>query len=185
MRRQIPLFLLSAALLLMPLTRPQPAQAVTILFEATDLGDTTPGDDLWQYTYLVSDFSFPADFGFSVFFDPILYTGLEDPPPFVNADWDIIALQPDPFLPDDGLYDALALVNNASLANPFTVSFVWLGGIGTTPGAQPFAIFDESFQTVAAGTTAPVPEPGTLVLLGTGLASLIAIRKRLQNRRGE
>ena len=66
------------------------AYAITIRFEATDLPDTVPLEDLWQYTYRVSDFNFDANVGFSILFDPSLYRNLEDPPPPINADWDIV-----------------------------------------------------------------------------------------------
>jgi hypothetical protein len=99
-------------------------------------------------------------FGFSIFFDWTMYAELESPPPAAGSDWDIITLQPDVNLPDDGLYDALALVSGASLSQPFTVTFVWLRQ--GSPGSQPFAIYDPSFQTIEAGTT--VPEPSVLIL---------------------
>jgi len=82
-----------------------------------------------------------------------------------------------------GRYSALALVNGASLADPFPLSFVWLGGPGTTPGVQPFEIneFDAQgnfIRTVESGVTTAVPLPGTLVLTAIGLAGLGAYRKR-------
>lgn len=152
------------------------SSATTILYEATDLADTTPGEDLWQYTYIVGDFVFDTDFGFTVFFDYQLYANLEAPPPSVNSDWDPIVWQPDSGIPDDGAYDALALVNGASLADPFTVSFVWLGT--GAPGAQSFDVYDSSFNTVESGQSAPVPEPGTILLLGSGLIGLAGLRKK-------
>ena len=45
----------------------------------------------------------------------------------MNADWDVIAVQPDPALPADGFFDALALSPGASLSDPFAIAFVWLG----------------------------------------------------------
>lgn len=141
------------------------ASATTIAYTATDLPDAVPGEDLWEYAYTVSGRTFAAGEGFSVFFDYTQYTLLESPPPAVSADWDIISLQPDVLLPDDGFYDALALVSAPSLTTAFTVSFVWLGT--GTPGAQPFDIYNPAFQTIESGVT--VPEPGTGLLLAAGL----------------
>jgi hypothetical protein len=177
------------------LIAPVPAEATTILFTATDLPDATPGEDLWQYTYQVSHFIFAANEDFNISFDRTFYRNLEDPPPAVQ-DWNIMTFQPDLNLPADGLYDALALVDGASLANPFTVQFLWLGGNSTMPGAQPFEVdaFDaqgrfirtiETGRTTAAGQMAPVPEPGTLFLLSTGLLGVVAWRAKARQQRGE
>lgn len=145
------------------------SHALTISYVAADLPDTIPGQDLWEITYSLDAFPFSAGYGFSVLFDPALYSGLEDPPPIVNDDWDVIVLQPDLLLPDPGRYDALSLAATPSIADPFRVSFVFLG-IGM-PGSQPFEVYNPSFNTVQSGFTV-VPEPGTgaLVLVGLLLA---------------
>ena len=153
------------------------ARAGTITYQATDLTDTTPGEDLWQYHYVLSGFTFSLDFGFDIFFplsDGFLVGDIKNTPP-PNADWDTLALQPDPGLPADGLYDALALVNNASLADAFVVDFIWHGT--GTPGTQRFEIFDDTFtiidegRTIPAGGT-PVPEPTTTLLFLSGAVLL-------------
>lgn len=154
--------------------------ATTISYEATDLTDTTPGEDLWQYSYTVGNFLFNMDYGFTIFFDYLLYANLEDPPPSVNSDWDPIVWQPDLNIPDDGAYDALALADGASLADSFTVSFVWLGS--GTPGAQPFDVYDPSFNTIDSGQSAPVPEPATILLVGSGLVGIIALKRKKRAR---
>ena len=123
------------------------------------------GEDLYRYSYALSDFPDSADFGFSIFFDAALYSSLESPPPSVGSEWDVLSLEPDPGLPADGLYDALALVDSPTTLAGFMIDFVWLGT--GAPGSQPFVIYDTSFATVESGPT--VPEPGTLVLLGSAL----------------
>jgi hypothetical protein len=161
---------------------PRAAQAITVLFAATDVAQPGPGGgDLWRYTYHVSGFTPQVDTAFEVLFDPALYQDVQDPPPAV-PDWQILTVQPDPNIPDPGRYSALALVDGASLAGPFTVEFVWLGAPGTAPGAQPFELnaFDalgHFLATLASSTTAPlqpsaVPEPASLLLLTTGLVGL-------------
>ena len=159
---------------------PAPAEATIIEFEATDLLDFVAGDDLWMYRYFVSDFVFDADQGFSISFDTALYRNLQDPLPSVGADWDLLAIQPSQALPSAGLYDALALVKDASLKHPFSLSFTWLGGPGSAPGSQTFTVnqFDEkgNIKILERGQTSQVPEPSTLLLVGSGLA--LALRRR-------
>ena len=53
---------------------PQPGIAVTFRFEVVDLADTTPGQDLWEYSYQVSGLTLTAGQGFTIFFDLGLYT---------------------------------------------------------------------------------------------------------------
>jgi len=157
----------------------QSAHSTIITYEAQDLTDTTVGEDLWQYTYNVSDHNFSADTGFSIYFDYTLYNDIQDPAPSVNADWDILTLQPDLFLPDDGIYDAYALIDNASLADSFIVNFVWLGR--NIPTSQAFELYDSSFNVIESGFTnsaiAPVPEPQGIFLIGIGIIGLMYSRR--------
>ena len=142
---------LAGAFAVFVFTLSPPGRAATMLFEATNLADTTPGEDLWQFTYRPVDFSFTANQGFTIFFDLTLFTKLQSPPTFVNADWDLLSVQPDPSLSSNGFYDAMALHTNPSLADPFTVTFVWLRtGV---PGAQSFMIYDTDFSTLQQGLT--------------------------------
>jgi len=159
------------------------AQATIISYEATNLADTTVGEDLWQYSYTVSDYSFNEFFGFQVFFD---YGDFDNITPVsASAEWDAISWNPDLIMgiPDDGVYDAMALVDNASLATPFTVNFTWLGsGI---PETQYFEIYDDNFAVIESGQTeqkasSPVPEPATILLFGAGLLGMITKKSCLE-----
>ncbi|MFH1673379.1 MAG: PEP-CTERM sorting domain-containing protein [Pseudomonadota bacterium] len=170
--------MLTAGLLVLLLFPVGKSHAIQILYEATNLADTTPGEDLWQYEYAVSDYSFDVDYGLTIYFDYSLYSNLVDPPPYVNDDWDPIVWQPDNGIPDDGAYDALALESGASLADPFAVSFVWLGS--GVPGSQFFEVYDPYFNTIESGDTAPVPEPATILLVGSGLLGLAGLGKRVK-----
>jgi hypothetical protein len=173
--KQIAFSMCVVGLLVALLLPPATSHAGTILYEPEDLFDTTPAQDLWQYTYTVSDYSFDMDHGFTVYFDYVLCSDLESPPPAVNADWDPIVWQPDLLLPDDGAYDARALSDGASLSDSFVVSFVWLGS--GVPGPQTFEIYDPDFNRIELGQTTPVPIPATILLLGSGLCALAGLRK--------
>jgi hypothetical protein len=181
--------LLTVGFFFMLLSFPRSTQATMIQFTATDI-DNGPGGDYWQYSYVLSDATFQKDSGFSIYFDRTLYGTLESLFPDVHADWDILTFQPDLALQADGFYDALALVNDASLVAPFTVQFVWLGAPGTTPGAQPFTIntfdtqggFSET-ETGQTQTPVPTPEPSSSVLFGTGLAGLLGLHLAMRHAR--
>ena len=159
------------------------SHAINILYQPTDLADSIPGEDLWQYSYTVSDYIFDMDYGFTIYFDYLLYADLEDPPPVVNDNWGPIVWQPDTAIPDDGAYDALAWEDTASLADPFTVSFVWLGS--GTPASQFFDVYEPGFITIESGGTAPIPEPATALLLlsGIGIFGLDRLRRRAKKHR--
>lgn len=177
------------------------ADAAAIYYSVQDVTDTASSGDLWEYSYFL-DLGLAAGQGFRVQFSPDLGPGspvgyrdlelLQVPNP---TDWfDPFVIQPDPGLPDDGFLDGLLLPLAgvpAVQTSPFVVRFVWTGG-PNGPGAQPFTLYslndiNDPFGAITdagGGTTqllgapAVVPEPGTLLLLGTGIAA--AVRRRFR-----
>jgi len=171
---------LVAGIIFMTAVFPALSGATTITFTASDLTDTTPGKDLWQYSYLVSDHVFAADTGFTIYFDYRFFEDLAAGP--IPAGWDLLVAQPNLALPDDGFLDALALSTPASLSDPFLVSFVW-SGTGA-PASQRFEVYTLPVQggidIVEEGrtTSSVIPEPGTIFLLGVGVLGLVAAKRR-------
>lgn len=168
------------------------ASAVTIEYVAQEIGGGS-----WRYSYYLSNVTFNQYQGFQIYFDFNLYSNIDPFPAAPNADWAPISINPDTFLNIDGNYDAIALVNAPSLADPFVISFSW-GGIGQ-PTAQNFSLysceddfcstgitFGQTGSTVARSTGGPnpnpdpnpVPEPLTSLLLALGLLGMSIIRWR-------
>jgi hypothetical protein len=77
----------------------------------------------WKYADVVNG-NFDAFGGFNIFFDPSLYSNVENPPFPVNVDWSVSTIELNAGLPAHGLYSATALVNNPSLAHSFTLTFI-------------------------------------------------------------
>ncbi len=171
-----------SACLLASLAPVMQAAAAVITFDATNVGGNT-----WQYDYEVANDSLGADIEeFSIFFAPGVYENLSVSGTPVG--WDSLVVEPDTEIPDDGWLDSLALgagIAPNSLLAGFSVRFDWLGQ--GAPGSQDFAIIDPlSFETLESGSTrsagTPVPEPGTLALLGLGLLGMRLSRKSKQLR---
>jgi len=158
--------------------------AVVIEYDLDALGGST-----YQYTYNVINDDMAAGVDeFSIFFDLNLYSDL-----LVTAspsDWDSVVFQPDPLLPDDGLFDSLSLsgtlVQGESI-DGFSVSFTWLGQ--DLPVSQLFNIVDpNTFEILVSGTTTvhqdgggnptPVPEPPLVLLFLMGLLGIAVSHRR-------
>jgi hypothetical protein len=132
-----------------------PSVRPAIVYEATDLQDITLGEDLWNYTSSVSGFDFSAQQGFSVFFGASSYKNLQELRPMLSLSRDVLAVQADVFLQDPGFFDRQALIDSASLATMFQVSFVWMGP--RSPAAQPYVSYDSNFTPLFSGNTALLP----------------------------
>ncbi|MEW8349262.1 MAG: putative Ig domain-containing protein [Candidatus Thiodiazotropha taylori] len=151
-----------------------------IYYESTDLGAGR-----YEYNYTVDNQTTSAIEEFTIWFDLGLYDNLllTGSP---TLDWDGLAVQPDPLLPDDGFADWLtfgAMINPGESLGGFTVEFDWLGS--GTPGSQFFEIIDPiDYSALSSGFTqvattqppASVPEPDTWLLMIFGLALLGVVR---------
>lgn len=153
-----------------------------IYYTATYLADGD-GGDLWQYTYTVSGDSFASGTGFVIDFENNLFVLEEKSQIAPNGDWEVSSHAYD-YDSDDypiTVYDAYAMNDNASLANQFSVAFIWTGG-NEGPGAQLFRVYDQNTGSILQdGMTAPVPVPGTVLLLGSALVALSAVGRRKNN----
>lgn len=60
------------------------------------------------------------------------------------------------------------------------LSFIWVGN--GTPSAQPYEIYDATFNILSSGTTqssvSNVPEPSSMILLVSGLAGIARFKKK-------
>jgi hypothetical protein len=158
------------------------ASAITVRYVATDLPEAPSAPDRWRYDYTVDAFPYAAGWGFTVYFDPLLYGAIETPLPAVGAGWDAVAFQPDPGS-FDGIYDVEATISSPSVATTFSVVFTWLGA--GEPGAQPFELRDPIYVPAQLGLT--VPEPQGAAAAAAVLAAFAAIaarRRRAAARRG-
>lgn len=150
---------------------PMAGHATTVSFDVTNISGNT-----WEYTYTVANDTLGFDIEeFTIFFDVGLYENLVATA--TPADWDPLVIQPDLGLPDDGFYDALALVIGIAPGNSlsgFGVQFDFLGA--GMPGSQLFQIVDpNTFDVLDEGFTTLVPLPGALWLFGSGLVGLVGV----------
>lgn len=150
------------------------AYATTINYTATSLGGNQ-----WRYDYTLANNSLQRPITeFTIFFDLGLYSNLATTTS--PQSWSVLAIQPDPNIPDGGFFDALSMSNGlapGSSLGGFQVIFNWLGS--SAPGAQRFDVIDpSSFTMLDTGRTVnPIPEPGStsLIFLGLGCISFVPV----------
>jgi hypothetical protein len=162
-----------------------PSYATSISYDITKVSGNT-----WEYSYSVTNDSLAVDIeDLSIYFEYGLYENITV---FgYPSGWDAYAYDPDVFfgLPEDGSYDAwintIAGISPGDILGGFTLSFDWLGGANETPGPQYFEIFDVGFNVIDSGDTqlagnanTPIPEPASIVLLGSGICGLLVYKKR-------
>jgi hypothetical protein len=131
------------------------------------------GDPIYRFTYTLSGGTLNADEELEIRFDAALYGALSNAS--AGADFDVMLFQPNNPPGSAGIYSALALINNPSLATPFLVDAVYFGQ--GTPPVQEFVInaYDATgaVSELESGTTvALVPEPATFASVG-GMLVLI------------
>jgi hypothetical protein len=150
------------------------AQSAVITATATDLADTTAGQDAWQITYRLSGILFTTH-GYTMYFPDTLYADLTVVPGSVSPTL-AASLAPglpttDTLLTFETLVDmgvssvAEAAVSFVRLA-PFEDQFYELVDLAT------FDTLPQGFLTITVAPTNDVPEPTTLALLGLGVAML-------------
>jgi PEP-CTERM motif-containing protein len=147
------------------------------------------GSGKWQYDYTVTnDLSASVIREFNIYFNPDLYQLLEVVVPGVSG-WTEQVVEPVPFttatIPQDGFFNAIAgsgmeIGPLASLGG-FSVSFEWLGF--DTPSANDFQGFDYLTAPYTGSEPPPVPEPGTFLLLGAGIAGLAGYKRMTREKR--
>lgn len=158
------------------------ADPISVQFQSKDLGGS-----LWQYDYTVNG-DLLANQGVAIYFaDPGFANEITDVTTD-PADWTTFAFDIDNALPAPGEFDVVANLDHPDLNSMFSVDFTWNGN--GAPGSQAFNVYDfnpvpaellASGNTIPVPTTGTVPEPASLLLLGTGMGCLLKLRKR--NRR--
>lgn len=152
------------------------AQATTVTYEATPLGG---GDVSTAFTVANDDLGIGIE-QFTIF----LPVGQFDNVSILNSpiDWDGLAIDPDPVLPDDGFVDWLALGSPIAPGDElggFTAQFTVLPG--TVLGDLFFQIIDpttlqvldDGFAVLDDGMGSnEIPVPAAAILYGTGLFAM-------------
>lgn len=159
------------------------AHATIITTHLTHISGNT-----WQAEYTIENDVLSELFNAVIYFDVGLYENLAIVA--TPDDWDPLVLQPDPALPDDGIYDVLSLAGGIVLGTTlsgFIVSFDWLSA--GMPVSQFFEIMDtapvvrvvDSGQTIVTNSlNVSEPEVVVLLLMAFGILALVSARRKVE-----
>jgi hypothetical protein len=129
------------------------------------------GGDVFRYEFFPSNLGLLAYQELDVQFDGALFSSLFNG--VADSDFRLLLLQPNNPPGAVGDYTALALVDNPSLAGPFSVDVRWLGA--GVPGELPYLLhqFDASGHNLgmigSGSLVEETPEPASWLLGGVGL----------------
>ena len=162
MKRKLLLVFMSVGLL--ALVAPSAQAAPIVISTVQDLHGT------WLYEYSVSN---PLGSGEDVYDFGVDFIG-EATNIVTPAGWDYFYGQGTDTVPS--FIDWLSLSPDSDLLPGFTLAgFSFVSALG--PGDIVYHIATTA-RPIDGTTTGPVPEPGTLLLVGTGLTTLVARRRR-------
>ena len=155
-----------------------PAATLNIQYEVSTINAPT---NVYKYTYFVSGDALPVNHYFDILFPNSAYTSISNG---IATDWDLLLLDVNDPPGSAGRYSALSLPS--TFTGPFSVQFIWSGG-GNGPGSQTFELYNDTSAIQLTGTTTlrqttepptGIPEPSTLVILASGLALFITLKRR-------
>jgi hypothetical protein len=160
------------------------ATANTVTFTTTLVTPGAPGVAIWENDYTLTGFSFVQYEDFQLLFDPAVFQQLLNGVAIPSSDWDLLLVQPDPNIPDNGVYDMMALGNGPSFSGPFSVQYTLLGS--TPPTSQVYRVvqLDSNGNVVgdpletglALGPSGAVPEPSSLQLYTIAVLGVVVLR---------
>ena len=113
------------------------------------------GGNRWQANYTITNNTLGSPIEeVTIWFDLSLYDNLSVVS--TASTWNAIAIDPDPFIPDNGFYDVLALswgIDPGASLGGFVVAFDWLG-TAASPSSQLFEVVNPSnFSVIESGQT--------------------------------
>jgi PEP-CTERM motif len=159
------------------------AHAASVSYQATNLADLVPGQDLWQLDYTVQG-PFEAFASINLLFEADRYAALQVAGMVPPGSLDTLLSPADVQLGVDGqlILSALKPLPDA-FTSQVSVRLVWLGQ--GSPGSQRFEWLGPDFDIQASGLiplTSPVPEPTSLALAMTGAGLGLAWGARARRR---